>query len=65
MYIFNLPMSGLWWGIGAGSLVVRGNTSFTRVRALSSVAQRIAEGDLSARTGLTLGKRTRSAHQGF
>jgi len=35
------------------------------VRALSSVAQRIAEGDLSARTGLKASKTTRSARKDF
>jgi signal transduction histidine kinase/HAMP domain-containing protein/ActR/RegA family two-component response regulator len=54
MYIFNLPMSGFVVGILALAASWFGGEHFIlrEVRALSSVAQRIAEGDLSARTGL-------------
>ena len=54
MYIFDLPMSGFVVGILALVASWLGGEFFIlrEVRALSSVAQRIAEGDLSARTGL-------------
>jgi signal transduction histidine kinase/ActR/RegA family two-component response regulator/HAMP domain-containing protein len=54
MYIFNLPLSGFVVGILALAASWFGGEHFIlrEVRALSSVAQRIAEGDLSARTGL-------------
>jgi signal transduction histidine kinase/CheY-like chemotaxis protein/HAMP domain-containing protein len=54
MYIFDLPMSGFVVGILALAASWFGGEHFIlrEVRALSSVAQRIAEGDLSARTGL-------------
>ena len=54
MYIFNLPMSGFVVGILALVASWFGGEHFImrEVRALSSVAQRIAEGDFSARTGL-------------
>ena len=54
MYIFNLPMSGFVVGVLALAASWFGGEHFIlrEVRALSSVAQRIAEGDLSARTGL-------------
>jgi signal transduction histidine kinase/ActR/RegA family two-component response regulator/HAMP domain-containing protein len=54
MYIFDLPLSGFVVGILALAASWFGGEHFIlrEVRALSSVAQRIAEGDLSARTGL-------------
>ena len=54
MYIFDLPRSGFVVGILALAASWLGGEFFIlrEVRALSSVAQRIAEGDLSARTGL-------------
>jgi len=54
MYIFDLPMSGFVVGILALVASWLGGEFFIlrEVRALSTVAQRIAEGDLSARTGL-------------
>jgi len=54
MYIFNLPMAGFVVGILALAASWFGGEHFIlrEVRALSSVSQRIAEGDLSARTGL-------------
>jgi signal transduction histidine kinase/ActR/RegA family two-component response regulator/HAMP domain-containing protein len=54
MYIFNLPMSGFVVGVLALAASWFGGEHFIlrEVRALSSVSQRIAEGDLSARTGL-------------
>jgi signal transduction histidine kinase/CheY-like chemotaxis protein/HAMP domain-containing protein len=54
MYIFNLPLSGFVVGVLALGASWFGGEHFIlrEVRALSSVAQRIAEGDLSARTGL-------------
>ena len=54
MYIFDLPMSGFVVGVLALAASWFGGEHFIlrEVRALSSVAQRIAEGDLSARTGL-------------
>jgi signal transduction histidine kinase/ActR/RegA family two-component response regulator/HAMP domain-containing protein len=54
MYIFKLPLSGFVVGILALAASWFGGEHFIlrEVRALSSVAQRIAEGDLSARTGL-------------
>ena len=55
MYIFNLPIERVCGGgIGAGGIVVgRGILHFARRCAcFPSVSQRIAEGDLSARTGL-------------
>ncbi|MGA2180247.1 MAG: ATP-binding protein [Verrucomicrobiota bacterium] len=54
MYIFDLPMSGFVVGILALAASWFGGEHFIlrEVRALSSVAQRIAEGDFSARTGL-------------
>jgi signal transduction histidine kinase/CheY-like chemotaxis protein/HAMP domain-containing protein len=54
MYIFDLPMSGFVVGVLALAASWFGGEHFIlhEVRALSSVAQRIAEGDFSARTGL-------------
>jgi signal transduction histidine kinase/CheY-like chemotaxis protein/HAMP domain-containing protein len=54
MYIFDLPMSGFVVGVLALAASWFGGEHFIlrQVRVLSSVAQRIAEGDLSARTGL-------------
>jgi len=54
MYIFDLPMSGFVVGVLALAASWFGGEHFIlrEVRALSSVAQRIADGDLSARTGL-------------
>ncbi|MGD0207707.1 MAG: ATP-binding protein [Verrucomicrobiota bacterium] len=54
MYIFDLPMGGFVVGVLALAASWFGGEHFIlrEVRALSSVAQRIAEGDLSARTGL-------------
>jgi methyl-accepting chemotaxis protein len=54
MYIFDLPMSGFVVGVLALGASWFGGEHFIlrQVRVLSSVAQRIAEGDLSARTGL-------------
>ena len=54
MYIFDLPLSGFVVGILALGASWFGGEHFIlrQVRVLSSVAQRIAEGDLSARTGL-------------
>jgi signal transduction histidine kinase/ActR/RegA family two-component response regulator/HAMP domain-containing protein len=54
MYIFDLPMGGFVVGILALVASWLGGEFFIlrEVRALSSVAQRIAEGDFSARTGL-------------
>ena len=54
MYIYDLPMSGFVVGMLALVAAWMGGELFVRrqVQALSKTAQRIADGDLSARTGL-------------
>jgi signal transduction histidine kinase/ActR/RegA family two-component response regulator/HAMP domain-containing protein len=54
MYIFNLPMSGFVVGVLALAASWFGGEHFIlrQVRALSEAAKKMADGDLSARTGL-------------
>ena len=54
MYIYNLPISGFVVGLLALVAAWMGGELFVRrqVQALSNTAQKIADGDLSARTGL-------------
>ena len=54
MYIYDLPMSGFVVGLLALVAAWMGGELFVRrqVQALSKTAQKIADGDLSARTGL-------------
>ncbi|HEY1663174.1 MAG TPA: ATP-binding protein [Verrucomicrobiae bacterium] len=54
MYIYDLPMTGFIVGILALAAAWMGGELFVRrqVQAMSATAQKIADGDLSARTGL-------------
>ena len=58
MYIFDLPMSGFVVGILALAAAWLGGEHFImrQVRALSSTAKKITDGNLSARTGLKASK---------
>ncbi len=58
MYIYDLPMSGFVVGILALVAAWAGGELFVRrqIQALSFTAQKIADGDLSARTGLPASK---------